>query len=147
MLLLAHSYTCITNLHVSISYTRHSSKRLFMRPPVPEPLAPFTVQTWQVSMLLCAIPCSGVGGPEEGAPAEGGGCSSGKRRGILRGCKALRDVGLAPAYPKRMNREANGLCAEIFHLARTNVESAVLLSAMANQRSCSPGKAAACPEP
>jgi hypothetical protein len=44
----------------------------------------------------------------------------------------------ASKLANRMDREASSLCVEIFHLARTNKESTVLLSAMANQHSCSP---------
>jgi hypothetical protein len=47
----------------------------------------------------------------------------------------------------RMDREVDSLHAKIFCLVRTNKESAMLLSAMANQHLCSPGKAAAGPAP
>jgi hypothetical protein len=50
---------------------------------------------------------------------------------------------LSGKLANRMDREANSLRAEIFRLDRTNKESAVLLSAIANQHSCSPGEAAA----
>ena len=52
------------------------------------------------------------------------------------------ELELAGERTDRMDREADGLRAEISRLARTNGESAALLSAMPSQHSCSSGKTA-----